>query len=44
MKDGVSSRLSIRMWSFGNLVAVLIKLNVECDDQIDKLVVVVIIV
>ena len=42
MKDGVSSRLIIRMWSFGNLVAVLIKLIVECDDQVDKLGVVVI--
>ena len=32
MKDCVS-----RMWSFGILVAVLIKLIVECDDQVDKL-------
>ena len=37
VKDGVSSRLIIRMWSFGDLVAVLIKLIVECDDQFDKL-------
>ena len=27
----------IRMWWFCNLVAVLIKLIVECDDQVDKL-------
>ena len=31
VKDGVS-----RMWSFGILVAVLIKLIVECDYQVDK--------
>ena len=37
VKDDVSSRMIIRMWSFGNLVAVLIKLVVECDDQVDKL-------
>ena len=37
MKDGVGSRLIIRMWSFGNVVAVLIKLLVDCDDQVDKL-------